>query len=178
MGKVDFRFVRLQNYTNAPTIGGLFFVTDDNATLNVVSCSILAHWVPVELWIDPKADLTIHDDTANPLDIFNSNLDFSNLTQLEFSEAWLDQLNKLSNAGMPNAIAGLITSTGDSNSTDKGPHFWATHQRVLKASRGVSVRFSICTSRTEWRGSHPMQAATNTTTHKILVSELCTTITG
>ncbi len=141
MPDVEFAFVRMKNDSIAPpTVGGLFFVTDDNATLNVVPCSVLAHWVPANISIDPLVDLTIYDDTSNPLDLFNSTLDFSSLTQIELSDPWLHQFNDHENNGMPNAVAGLVKNIGDVNvsSIDGRPDFWATHSNP----QGLSWRLS------------------------------------
>jgi hypothetical protein len=88
----SFAFVPMNGYTNAPTIGAVFQVKDENGTPIVAACSILAHWVPVHIWIDPRTDMNVHDNAPNPLDLFGHHVDHSKFVQLSFSQDWLDQL--------------------------------------------------------------------------------------
>ncbi|KAK3714096.1 hypothetical protein LTR37_008125 [Vermiconidia calcicola] len=79
----------LENYKHAPTVGLVLIMPNENHTKTVVPCSVLAHWVPSELSVMPKADRNIHTVQSNPLDVINSSdANLSQTNQILLSDDW------------------------------------------------------------------------------------------
>ncbi|KAL8746673.1 MAG: hypothetical protein Q9190_001327 [Brigantiaea leucoxantha] len=94
------------NFSNlgAPSLGAVIiysthasFGKTDNPThyTNLATCSFGGRWVPVELFLDPKDDPTIRQDTPNPMDILTgpNKPDSKDFTQMKMHLEWAHFLN-------------------------------------------------------------------------------------
>ena len=82
-----------EGYQTSPSTGLIFIMLDEHYNRIAVPCSVLAHWVPSEIYITPEADRNIHSHLSNPLDFLNrSRITLSASTKISFSDRWWNEL--------------------------------------------------------------------------------------
>ena len=96
---VSFSWVDMSNYTNAPSLGGIFILNVDvneeqeKEVLTAVPCTIDASWAPVSIWLDPRIDSVVLQDTPDPRVLVDSKAALSKLNHVSISTTWADALN-------------------------------------------------------------------------------------
>ncbi|KAL8768503.1 MAG: hypothetical protein Q9209_005294 [Squamulea sp. 1 TL-2023] len=72
-GIVDFHWVDMADYTDeAGLLGGVFISTTPDGSTGVFPCTILTHWVSVNIWGDPKISPIVFQDSSEPISIVSS----------------------------------------------------------------------------------------------------------
>ncbi|KAL8856696.1 MAG: hypothetical protein Q9178_006653 [Gyalolechia marmorata] len=101
-GVVDFHWVDMAPYTDKnPLLGGVFVSTTPDGLTGIFPCTILAHWTPVSMWLDPKIDSTVRQDSPEPLQILLANVNnktatstsSSKLQPIDISIPWAETIN-------------------------------------------------------------------------------------
>ncbi|KAI4288348.1 MAG: hypothetical protein L6R35_002392 [Caloplaca aegaea] len=91
-GVMDFHWVDMAPYTNkSPLLGGVFVSTTPDGLTGIFPCTILSHWTPVSIWLDPMIDSTVRQDSPEPLQILLANV--NNKTNKPTSPATLQPIN-------------------------------------------------------------------------------------
>ncbi|KAL8651248.1 MAG: hypothetical protein Q9210_003366 [Variospora velana] len=99
---MDFHWVDMAPYTNkTPLLGGVFVSTTPDGLTGIFPCTILSHWTPVSIWLDPKIDSTVRQDSPEPLQILlarvnnktNISISPSILQPIEISVPWAETIN-------------------------------------------------------------------------------------
>lgn len=99
---MDFHWVDMAPYTNkTPLLGGVFVSTTPDGLTGIFPCTILSHWTPVKVWLDPKIDSTVRQDSPEPLQILLANVNNktntstspSILQPIEISIPWAETIN-------------------------------------------------------------------------------------
>ncbi|KAL8897741.1 MAG: hypothetical protein Q9207_007054 [Kuettlingeria erythrocarpa] len=99
---MDFHWVDMAPYTNkTPLLGGVFVSTTPDGLTGIFPCTILSHWTPVKIWLDPKIDSTVRQDSPEPLQILLANIKNESNTStlptllqpIEISIPWAKTLN-------------------------------------------------------------------------------------
>ena len=75
-------------FDQPPTAGLVFVMPDDNHTKSVVSCSILAHWVPGSILMMPTVDRNIHLQIPDPLETAKKYHTYLSATKYDNSDPW------------------------------------------------------------------------------------------
>ncbi|KAL9114329.1 MAG: hypothetical protein Q9227_001751 [Pyrenula ochraceoflavens] len=93
---MDFEWVFPSNGSgNNALIGAVFRTYGWDSKPALHACGILAHWVPVNAWIDPTVSLTIYQDSPDPAELINSTFQRTSPTArpLRMSKDWLNSMN-------------------------------------------------------------------------------------
>ncbi|KAL8924954.1 MAG: hypothetical protein Q9208_003837 [Pyrenodesmia sp. 3 TL-2023] len=99
---MDFHWVDMASYTNnTPLLGGVLVSTTPDGLTGIFPCTILSHWTPVSIWLDPKIDSTVRQDSPEPLQILLANVNNitntptspSKLQPIDISIPWAETIN-------------------------------------------------------------------------------------
>ncbi|KAL8649312.1 MAG: hypothetical protein Q9226_005629 [Calogaya cf. arnoldii] len=76
-----------------------------------VTCTIDAWWIPVRIWIDPRGDNSIHEDSANIVktDIFTHPQKLAGAQRITISKSWAEALNPKLTDSNQTLIEAMIT---------------------------------------------------------------------
>lgn len=65
LGNNSFAWVDMQQYRGEPSIGAVF-AFNSPSNLVILPCVVDARWVPVEMWLEPKSDYSIRQNSTDP----------------------------------------------------------------------------------------------------------------
>lgn len=121
--EIFFDWVDMTNFTQGLTLGALAVFWTGNGSTAVVPCTIDAHWTPVSIFLDPRYDGIIFQDSPDPGlllsdDASNTSTSTATLKRISIDPAWA-------------AIMDLPHNGTNGNST-----LYSTDIRALIASLG------------------------------------------
>lgn len=90
-------FIDVRNYSNATSTAAVYIFKDQWTNFQILPCSILAHWVPVSMWLDPRTDNLVYEDSPDPIDALNRS-EYHNLsatTQVVIPPSWTSAINNI-----------------------------------------------------------------------------------
>ena len=96
----------------------MYILRDEWENFQVVPCSILAHWVPVTIWLNPSTDNLVYPDSPAPSDIFKGP-DYRRLdktTQIVIPSSWTAAIDSI-NASNPRPLEWIIRPFGLNDSS-------------------------------------------------------------
>ena len=102
--EIYFEWVDMTKYSGAPALGALAAFWTTNGSTAVVACTTDAHWAPVEIFLDPRYDGIIFQDSPDPSLILaqtKSTTDATTLKRITIGTDWantLDSPNNVTNA--------------------------------------------------------------------------------
>ncbi|KAI4276554.1 MAG: hypothetical protein L6R38_005641 [Xanthoria sp. 2 TBL-2021] len=82
-----FTWVDTSGISNGPSIGAVFAVNTPNQSVALVPCSIVAYWTPTSIFLDPKSEMVIQEETPDPLKQSLSGL------RMTIASDWADAMN-------------------------------------------------------------------------------------
>ncbi len=129
--EIFFEWIDMTNFTEGLTLGALAVFWTGNGSTAVVPCTIDAHWVPVSIFLDPRYDGIIFQDSPDPgLLLSHGTVDTSTsattLKRISVDKDWADTMNYSHNGTNFNstlystAIEALISGFG---SNFDGDHY-------------------------------------------------------
>ncbi|KAF2094581.1 hypothetical protein NA57DRAFT_80382 [Rhizodiscina lignyota] len=110
---VSVEFIDVSNFTNASSAAAVYVLKDEWENFQLLPCSILAHWVPVSLWLDPRTDNLVYQDSPDPYDALNRS-DYRNLnktTQIVIPPSYASAINNAS-VSDPRPLAMMVKNFG------------------------------------------------------------------
>ena len=142
---MDFHWVDMAPYTNkTPLLGGVFVSTTPDGLTGIFPCTILSHWTPVKIWLDPKIDSTVRQDSPEPFDILLANVNNktntstspSILQPIEISIPWAETINLPNYYSSPDPVQPLTIL--ESSAANLG-YFHANDSWRLDPAGGVGA---------------------------------------
>ena len=94
--QISFEWVDMTEFSDGISLGALSVFWTGNGSTAVVPCTIDAHWVPVSIFLDPRYDGIIFQDSPDPgLLLSHNGSDASSITMTRISidKAWADTMD-------------------------------------------------------------------------------------
>ena len=98
--EIFFEWVDLANFTGAPALGALAAFWTGNGSTTALACTVDAHWAPVSIFLDPRYDGIIFQDSSDPqgtLAQAKSTTDATALKRITIDTGWANTLNSPNN---------------------------------------------------------------------------------
>ncbi|KAL8651593.1 MAG: hypothetical protein Q9226_004637 [Calogaya cf. arnoldii] len=83
-----FSWVDTSDIVNGPSIGAVFAVNTPNESVALVPCTIAAYWTPTSMFLDPKSDMVIQEESSDPLK------DSVSWTRMTIASDWANAMNR------------------------------------------------------------------------------------
>ena len=94
--EIYFQWIDMKNFTGAPALGALASFWTKNGSTALIACTIDAHWAPVSIFLDPRYDRVIFQDSPDPnrlLSQAKSNTSTSDMKRISIDKAWADTMD-------------------------------------------------------------------------------------
>ena len=99
--EIFFEWVDMANYTGAPALGALAAFWTGNGSTAVLACTVDAHWAPVSIFLDPRYDGIIFQDSPDPEEALAQaygNTDATTLKRIAIDTDWANTLDSPNNS--------------------------------------------------------------------------------
>ncbi len=94
---VEFTWVDISGNTGAPSLGAIANIPTIQQPGAIVACTVDARWAPVQIWLNPKNDLVVLQDSPDPVTLLLPPANLTELEQIYIGKGWADMLNIPSN---------------------------------------------------------------------------------
>ena len=88
-----FTWVDTSNLVDGPSIGAVIAVNTPNESVALVTCSVSAYWKPTTIFLDPKSDMIVHEESSTrPNEYDQGQWDLG--TPINIAVDWADAMDR------------------------------------------------------------------------------------